>query len=996
MVICTVIEKILLHLKNYSNSVNTFEASFNITQAGIAERLGISEGHTSREILRLKKEYNGLIKEHLRKVKGIRKKRKVYSLTPKGYKKAEEILERIKDENIKIREENELREITLGDVGEYLDDPYPILKALKHLDDHKILDLTQRKKKEYIFVGREDYIERLKEILDSVKKDGCRSVFISGEAGIGKTSLVSRLKPYASENGFELLVGKSYYDSSDPYLPFKEAFEGYSESTQESSFFGDVLFRAQSQEDDQQSMSKKAFDAKRKSVFYESTEWVKDIASDKPLILFLDDLQWADKATLRLMHYMITKLDDKPVLFLGSYRPEEVEPGHPLKDVMQRLSRSHLYKELKLDPLTLQDTKEMLQKMVGGKEAPDEFLNVLHDVTKGNPLFIKECVGDMLERGVIEPEYHEYPKSADDMEIPTILMDVIERRIQKLDDTTIRVLQISSVLGEEVPFTILNKILEMDEFDLFEHIDKLVRTDIWFEKPNEEVFCFSHGLIHLTVYEGILNNIRKRYHLKAAEILEEEYEEHLEEHCTELAFHYEKADRVEEAIKYYSQAGKEAEKVYAHEDAIEMYEKVIQISDRISDEVVDRFDILFKIASAYHMIGEDDEFRKYQTKALDEAKTLEEKSKTYHRFATSLIKQGEYDKALKNAEEGLSLHEEESFQSIKLLDCKGWIFYRKGEIDKAEEIFREEEKIAERLGDKEALAWALNSLGTILIRKSEYEKSIEYLTRAMSLHKEFDDKRRLSYIYNGLGWAYVNNCELDKALEFHNKFLKISKDIGDINAIMTALNNIGSAYIKMGEIDKALTYYNKALERSKIIEEKYHRSVIIGNIGDHYLKKGDLEKALKYFGQSLRISEEIDNAYMIIENYLSYSELYLKKGKLTDAKSYIKKSMEKSKDIGYASKIGAGHRMMGTLFTRKEEWKKAEDAFEKSLKIFKDTGEKNELGRVYYEIGLMWAKRKNTEKAEKNLQEARSLYEKAGMEFWKEKVVEALKNLEKE
>lgn len=1002
MRICTVIERILLHLNNYKVKDKSFEVPYAVTQSGIADNLGISRAHVSREIRRLREEKKDIIKEDLRHVKGLNKKRKVYFLSSEGVKKVNEIKKGIKNEKIKIRLDEGIKEIELDDVDKYVDDPFPILKALKHIDDQKRLDLTEIKEKKDIFVGREDQIEKLKSMIDSVKKEGCKSIFISGEAGIGKTTLVNKLESYASKKGFEFLVGNSHFDSSDPYLPFKEAFERYSEEVDEEPLFGSIFLTSRSY--NQESTSEKAFNAKRQSVFYESTKWVEDIASDNPLIVFLDDLQWADKATLRLLHYMIKRLgnspEDSPILFIGSYRPEEVDQGHPLKDVIQRLSRTHLLKVLKLEPLSVIETKKIVQKMIGRKNIPDDFLMLLFEVTKGNPLFIKECVDDMSDSGIIKPESQEYPESKDDMNIPDMVRDVIERKIEKLDNLTVKILQLSSVMGEEVPFQLLNKVssetMDIDEFELFEHIDTLVRTGIWFEKPNEEVFFYSHGLIQLTVYESILHNVRNRYHLKVAEVIEDEYKDCIEEYYFDLAFHYEKASRFQEAAKYYIKAGEKAEQIYAHEDALEMYKKVLRIIDQIPDSDIENFVILNKIATVYHLIGENIECREYLNRAFDEAKTIKEKSKVRYMLSKSFMKQSEYDKAMQEVEKGLKLLEGESVEKIKLLDRKGWIFFRTGKYDKAEEIFRELETLSKRLDDKEGIAQTLHSIGSVLVQKSRYKEAFDYLTKCISIRKKLGDKKGLSSTYNNIGLTKLHLGELDEALEYYIKSKEIGEEIGDVYMIINPLNNIGSIYVKKGEMDKALSSYQKGLEKCEMIENENTKSIILGNIGNYYLEKGDLDKALDHINKSMDISREINNLYMILENYWNFSKLYLIKEELDEAERYIRKLKARAKEIDDTHKLAVGHRLEGTLHSKREDFEKSEEKFEKALETFQDLGDTEQIGKVFYEMGIMWKKRGELDKAKNSLRKAQSHFEEIGTDLLKKKAVDALKEVKKE
>ncbi len=151
-----------------------------------------------------------------------------------------------------------------------------------------------------IFVGRSEELKKLKSLAEEVKKGNCRTVFIAGEAGIGKTTLVNEFKHFAVNNGFSFLVGTCHGETADPYLPFKEAFNRYLEEED----YSDGSFAMMPVERSMDIEDKKMFDAEREATFYETTENVKDIARETPLAVFIDDIQWADQASLDILGYM--------------------------------------------------------------------------------------------------------------------------------------------------------------------------------------------------------------------------------------------------------------------------------------------------------------------------------------------------------------------------------------------------------------------------------------------------------------------------------------------------------------------------------------------------------------------------------------------------------------------------------------------------------------------------------------------------------------------
>ncbi|MFW5898767.1 MAG: AAA family ATPase, partial [Candidatus Saliniplasma sp.] len=166
-----------------------------------------------------------MIKEDIHRVVGLKRRRKVYSLTPKGLERAREIRKQLENEKVILKKDSSEHEVELGKIDSYIDSQNPLLLALNNINDERVINLTQKEiqKKEDVFVGRKDEIEFLLKKLNHLKNNNSLAILIKGKAGIGKTRLVNEFKHKAIPAGFEFLMGKGHYDSSEPYLPFKEA-----------------------------------------------------------------------------------------------------------------------------------------------------------------------------------------------------------------------------------------------------------------------------------------------------------------------------------------------------------------------------------------------------------------------------------------------------------------------------------------------------------------------------------------------------------------------------------------------------------------------------------------------------------------------------------------------------------------------------------------------------------------------------------------------------
>ncbi len=969
-------EKILLHLMNQQDyKEGTGEVPYRICQRGIAEHVSLSRNRVSELLRELVK--NGEVEEGTRHVVGLKRRRKVYFPSGMGRKRARDIRDDLKDEEVKVRvgEEEKERKVTLKRIDRYIETSDPLLSALNMMED-EVIDLTESDGGEKdVFVGREEEMDHLKEHLNEVKEKGASTVFVTGPAGIGKTRLVSEFKQDVAKKNFEFLTGRSFYETSEPYRPFREAFDRYETIA---SMLGPEKVSDRKDVED-----KKRFDAERHAEWYETAQEVKETAAERPLVLFLDDVQWADRSTLELLHYLTVELTDSPVLFIGAYRPEDLDKDHPMKECRDRMVRENIFNELRLEPLDWEDTKRIVKNQIGAKSIPDDFVKLVHQTTEGNPLFTRECINQMLEDGTLKPRKNEYPESEDALDIPEVVESVIQRRVKRLGDETQKILSKASVIGEEFSFELLQEVTGLSELELLDHLDILVDTGLIEDDPMEEVFSFSHTLIHLSVYEDISPKIKRGYHRVVGKEMEQLYEGELESIHSDLGYHFEMGQEMNKAVGYYLKAGEEAKRVYAHEDAIEIYHNILDILDEYPDASMDRPEVLEALGDTYKIIGKYEQAETCFQGALDETTEREKQGRSYRKIAESLKKRGDYDKAGEFIERGLSLIEDDQTEGCKLLAQKGLVSMRRGDYTEAIRSFKKEKDLAEKIGDSKDRANALHDLGTIHLKKGEFAQAEGHLEKAIELREELEDMKGLGKSIGNLAAIYIYKGELDKALEHQKRSLDINEKRGDKLGMAGGLHNLGNIYLDKGKSEKALEVYERGLKIRKEIGDKLGISGSLNNIGNLYQDKGDLKKALEYHERSLDISEQIGDREGIANSFCNMSMVYHYMGELDEALEYQQRSLAIRKEIEDKQSIANSLTKLGTIYLRMNDLTNAQEQIEQSLELAEEIGKHNLSALNLARMAEVMVEEGNLDKAEKKVEEALKITHKFGLR-WEE------------
>ncbi len=937
----TVRDRIFIHLLSYTRFARGKEVPYEVSQPGIADSLGLARSHVSKEMIRLKKSSSDLVEERTRHVRGSKRRRKVYILTPLGQKKANSIIEGLMKEIITINDENGKRNVTLRELEELLNVKDPITAALRDIDEEGVLDLCKKRDIEEIFIGRERELKLFKELLIDVKKGSARTVIIKGETGIGKTRLVYELKPIALESGFLFIEGVCKVETADPYLPFKEALSGLNDMDHDEKFTKFLTYDSNSEPETRSSL-----DALREAVFYDSTRMIMKLSEKKPVVIFLDDLHWADKATLDLFRYMAETFENDRVLLLATYRPEEVNLDHPLVETLSRMCRKNVHMEVDLEPLDKMSTKKLIDVLTGFN-TPDNFVGFMNEKTRGNPLFIKQLLKEMQDEGKVSAEKGYYATEDMNITVPEVVERIVHRKLSHLDRAGRQVLEFGCVLGKEFSFDILDSVSELPEMRLLDQIDILVDQAIWCEDAERDRFHFTHELVRDGVYNNIKSVRRKKLHGVVARKMAERYSG-TKDRLSDIANHYMEAGLRENALEYYVKAGEHAKSLYAHENAVQLFEKGLTLAyedDRKSCLLLE------SMGDTHTILGNYEEGRRRLEEALgkldaDNTEEIGLRTRIPRKIAHTWLMQGSYERSIEYINIGISLGAEHTKEWCILLNVKGWTYMKTGDYHKAAEIFKDELRVAEDLGDEKEISRAHHNLGTIALQSGDFDDATRHLEIAAEGFDSLGEKVKLSKTLNNLGVMYLRKHNIEKALEYNEKSLLNMEEVGDIQGIGMNLNNMGIIYSMMEDYEKALDCHDRSMDIKRRIGDSQGMVESHTNIGVIHEKMGDLERALEEYKKGLSISRKIGDARGTAELQNDIGWIYNLKGKVTDSAEMLRSSLKLREDIGDIHGLAESHRNLGIVLLKKGNMEEALEHLEKGFELASDMDDEYEMALI--------------------------------------------------
>ena len=456
-------------------------------------------------------------------------------------------------------------------------------------------------------VGREEAISQMHSLLQKMLGSQRQIVFVTGEAGIGKTALVDVfVETLRSNKDIRLARGQclEQYGTGEAYLPVLEAV---GRLCREEKAIADLLrthapmwllqmpFLMNPLE--REALSREVAGATRERMLREMVDTLDVLTSEEPLVLILEDLHWSDYSTLDLISYLARQRESAKLMLIGTYRQVDlILSRHPLRAVKQDLIAKQQCEELPLEYLTEEAISDYLRVRFADHRFNEGLTPFIHERTEGNPFFMVNAVDFLVSEKLITQRDGHWELATDigsiKLGVPGNIKEMIEKQLDLLDPEKRRLLQAASVAGVEFSTPALVAGLEEDRDVVEERCGELARQHQYLrdrglqELPNGEVvtrYGFAHVLYQNVLYESVPLSRRVQLHRRIGERGEEIYGERVKEIAAELAMHFERGRDYKRATEYLRQAADNAIRRFAYREAVGLARRGIDLLTPLPD-----------------------------------------------------------------------------------------------------------------------------------------------------------------------------------------------------------------------------------------------------------------------------------------------------------------------------------------------------------------------------------------------------------------------------
>ncbi len=449
-----------------------------------------------------------------------------------------------------------------------------------------------------VFVGRERELAALLSALDDAVSGRGRLVLIGGEPGIGKSRLAEELASRAGDGRGEVLWGRCWEaGGAPPYWPWVQALRSCvrGRSSEElraelgpgAAEIAELVPDVRQRLPDLGALPAVADPQQARFRLFDSIAgFLMNASRRRPLVLVLEDLNWADEGSLLLLEFVARELADAHVLLIGTYRDIDLSRRHPLSKTLGELARERLFERVLLGGLSHEDVERFIEATCAF--APDQALvRALYTQTEGNPFFVSEVVRLLTEEGALTPEALGTPERWS-ARIPEGVREVIGRRLERLSGPCNETLTVASAIGREFALDQLARLIDdFSEHRLLEVLEEALAAHVIEELPGPGRYQFTHALIQGTLAGELSLATRARLHARIAEALEELYGAQIEAHAAELAHHFAEAQAIlgpEKVARYSALAGEAALTAHAPEQALAHFQLALAAK---GDETID-------------------------------------------------------------------------------------------------------------------------------------------------------------------------------------------------------------------------------------------------------------------------------------------------------------------------------------------------------------------------------------------------------------------------
>ncbi len=743
------------------------------------------------------------------------------------------------------------------------------------------------------FVGRTEYITRLREMLSAAAAGKAGTVCITGERGVGKSRLLSEFKFLAQLEGATILrvepasLGARPQSLIEGILGYLEVWTGTS---------------ARATDESAAAVSEES----RFRLFDLVTQRLRELANSHrighSLILLVDDFELFDPTSLEFLRYLAFSLSNERLMLVVAGLKEK-----RFLDLITEFERRPNFTPISLPPLDATECEALLASLVGELPKMPTLVEWCMSTTGGNPLFVIETVHSLIDARILQLHGTRWILTDDGLAAyrpPESVTDVVKRRLDKLQAEELAVLQTGAAAAAPFELELLRAVLGYDDKTLFNAVARLRALGLLkaFSRDAGPAYILSSKILEATVTERLSVEARRDYHRRVALALELLYPEKLDRLVFDLAHHYTQAGIADRAYDTSVKAGARALDLGLTEQALSFYETALALSTQTASPR-QRIQLIETVGMLRESTGRYLEAVDIYTQGMsilvadpDLGRDKPLLARLLRKLGLVHQKRGKNEEALNYFNQAMLMQpDKQSPAHIHILTDLGWSYTSIQNYDRAEQLLTQAIQLTDKLRNSdpaqhnELTARTLYYYSVLAWSRYDYILALQLAERSLGVYETIRDEQNTAKTSQFIATLWWRRGELDKARDYYQRYLPQLRKTGDVFYLLRALQGLGLIALDEAEWDRAYDHFVEALALAERINDTLAQADLHSNVamaadqrGEWEVEQEHLERAIALYDRKATFGRPAAIANL--------ASLRTRQGRLDEAQTLLEQS----------------------------------------------------------------------------------------------------------
>ena len=858
-------------------------------------------------------------------------------------------------------------------------------------------------------IGRKHEVDQLMHLIAEAREGRGNGVILAGAEGMGKSRIVRDVTLRAQLEGARVFCGRCPVNRKTIYAPFFEIFEQMVRAVNPDADVSEEIRRilrpvvASAGPDTSPPQHGQKYRLYNRIVQSMQDMYgflsVGSEAGGSPLILIVDDVQWADPSTAELFSFLIGEAKQNRLLVIGTLTLDSggeaaIESSAPNLSFWEQRAKDANFPIIRVETLTEGLVREHVQSLLGEANVSEELVRWMLWESAGSPLNIRRLVDYLIAHEYLIWQPAGWVADMDrirTLRIPGGPSSILMEKVETLPNGHRALLETVSVFGEMVDFELLTKVAESGSEEGYAGVMALTSLGLLDQSPDGRTITFPQIHLRDAVYNAMPERRRMELHLRAAEALEPTLAAGSPQMLGQIAFHFARANDIERGTRYSIDAGDLATRTLAHEEATEFYRVALELMDLGGVEEARKAEVREKLADAYYR---RDDYRSAMHAYQFLLKSIQSRhpeddpnvdvARVMKKIGKVLARRGDQEAAMTYYNGALTTYDAlgQVVDVAEMLNRMAWLYRMRDDLDSARVTAERARAMLEDDGQRTVVyGYVKNILGLIEFAGGNWQRSREILEEAAAIGSELKSEQLYKVASMNLGNTLWKLGHWDEALQHFRRNLEVSETEGDLWDLVTAYANIGVVEYGRGNFHSAAEYFEKSVRIDERIGAVEHEALARENLADALEMTGRWNEALEQYRRCMALEGFDETRASRLSVYVPLARLTKKRGDIAKALEYAQKAMAAGERARDEDLIAEASYVLASIEDERGNLEDSERYLNRSMAIFESNRTLHGLARAHTAAACMVLQKGDLEGAVRHAEDGEQFARQLGDRF---------------